>query len=78
MINLADRTVWMLKFAMVMSYGAAAIILSGAVLVLAYWRLTSFVVMHCSTMGLISAGFMWAGRRNQLMLRKRLAERDAS
>lgn len=68
----------MLRFAVVMSYGAASIILLGAALVLAYWRMTSFVVMQCSAMGIIASGFIWAGLRNQRMLRTRLAERDAS
>lgn len=48
--------------------------LLGAVLLLAFWHLSAFVVMQCSAMGLIAASFIWAGRLNQLMLRKRTAD----
>lgn len=74
MIPLADRPVWLLRLGLVMSYGAASIILVGAALVLAFWHLSTFVVMQCSAMGLIAASFIWAGRLNQLMLRKRTAQ----
>ena len=74
MVPLESRPTWVLKATAVLCYGASAIMFSGAVLVLASWHLTWPIARYCVGMIAIAAGFVFAGMRNQRMVRKHEAE----
>jgi hypothetical protein len=73
MKTLEERSTRELKVVAAMCYVAAAVILSGAVLVLATWQLTWPTIRNCAGMTVIAGAFAFAAIRNQRMARKREA-----